>query len=78
MDHLDGYVWMRPPGGGLEWTARPGEVEPVAADAPEGDLPEELLRLGRRRQRAQPPGVALTRRTPTGRRIHAGRIVSGR
>ncbi|MCX5560285.1 hypothetical protein [Streptomyces sp. NBC_00038] len=44
MDHLDGYVWLRPPGGGMEWTARPGEVEPVAADAPEGDLPQGLLR----------------------------------
>ncbi|MFD6287150.1 hypothetical protein [Streptomyces sp. NPDC060205] len=43
-DHLDGYVWLRPPGGGMEWTARPGEVEPVDADAPEGDLPEGLLR----------------------------------
>ncbi|MGW5651099.1 hypothetical protein [Streptomyces humi] len=28
-DHLDGYVWLRPPGGGLEWTAMPGDVEPV-------------------------------------------------
>jgi hypothetical protein len=44
MDHLDGDVWLRPPGGGMEWTARPGEVEPVTADAAEGDQPERLLR----------------------------------
>ncbi len=29
MDHLGGYVWLRPEGGGLEWTARPCDVRPV-------------------------------------------------
>lgn len=43
MDHLDGYVWLRPAGGGLEWTARPGDVEPVAG-ATNGELPEAVLR----------------------------------
>ncbi|MCH0571408.1 hypothetical protein I3F60_19420 [Streptomyces sp. MUM 136J] len=31
MDHFDGLVWLRPPGGGMEWTARPDEVEPAAS-----------------------------------------------
>ncbi|MCM1976767.1 hypothetical protein [Streptomyces sp. G1] len=29
MDHQDGYVWLRPEGGGTEWTARPGDVKPL-------------------------------------------------
>ncbi|MBB4793465.1 hypothetical protein [Streptomyces nodosus] len=29
MDHLDGFVWLRPVGGGREWTARPGDVRPL-------------------------------------------------
>ncbi|MBQ1094002.1 hypothetical protein [Streptomyces sp. B93] len=28
MDHQDGLVWLRPEGGGTEWTARPEDVEP--------------------------------------------------
>ncbi|MEU2994009.1 hypothetical protein ABZ772_27505 [Streptomyces griseoincarnatus] len=43
MDHLDGLVWLRPEGGGTEWTARPDEVEP-AASVLGGDLPEDILR----------------------------------
>ncbi|MFF7900609.1 hypothetical protein ACFZCV_17710 [Streptomyces sp. NPDC007920] len=43
MDHLDGFVWLRPEGGGTEWTARPDEVEP-AASALGGELPEGILR----------------------------------
>ncbi|MFE2864966.1 hypothetical protein [Embleya sp. NPDC059259] len=31
MDHLTGQVWLRSPRGGLEWTARPREVVPIAA-----------------------------------------------
>lgn len=29
MDHQDGFVWLRPEGGGMEWTARPGDVQPL-------------------------------------------------
>lgn len=29
MDHQDGFVWLRPEGGGTEWTARPADVQPV-------------------------------------------------
>jgi hypothetical protein len=29
MDHQDGFVWLRPEGGGTEWTARPDDVQPV-------------------------------------------------
>ncbi|MFD7131365.1 hypothetical protein [Streptomyces sp. NPDC059894] len=29
MDHQDGFVWLRPEGGGTEWTARPGDVLPL-------------------------------------------------
>ncbi|MFI7299853.1 hypothetical protein [Streptomyces sp. NPDC050121] len=29
MDHLDGFVWLRPVGGGVEWTALPGDVQPL-------------------------------------------------
>ncbi|WP_189397081.1 hypothetical protein [Streptomyces sp. FBKL.4005] len=29
MDHLDGFVWLRPVGGGTEWTALPGDVRPM-------------------------------------------------
>jgi hypothetical protein len=29
MDHQDGLVWLRPEGGGTEWTARPGDVKPL-------------------------------------------------
>ncbi|MGW2977684.1 hypothetical protein [Streptomyces humidus] len=43
MDHLDGFVWLRPEGGGTEWTARPDEVEP-AASVLGGELPEGVLR----------------------------------
>lgn len=33
MDHQDGLVWLRPVGGGTEWTARPGDVrEPQARE----------------------------------------------
>ncbi|MBE4737237.1 hypothetical protein HW845_20545 [Streptomyces sp. ND05-3B] len=42
MDHLDGFVWLRPEGGGTEWTARPDEVE-QAASIPDGELPEGVL-----------------------------------
>ncbi|MFF7054203.1 hypothetical protein ACFY94_38180 [Streptomyces griseorubiginosus] len=43
MDHLDGFVWLRPEGGGTEWTARPDEVEP-AASVVGGELSEGILR----------------------------------
>ncbi|MFG3106132.1 hypothetical protein [Streptomyces tendae] len=29
MDHQDGLVWLRPEGGGTEWTAAPGDVRPM-------------------------------------------------
>lgn len=29
MDHQDGFVWLRPEGGGTEWTALPGDVRPL-------------------------------------------------
>ncbi len=29
MDHQDGVVWLRPEGGGTEWTARPRDVRPL-------------------------------------------------
>ncbi|MEU6378419.1 hypothetical protein [Streptomyces sp. NPDC046909] len=29
MDHQDGFVWLRPEGGGTEWTARPEDVQPL-------------------------------------------------
>ncbi|MFD5494281.1 MULTISPECIES: hypothetical protein [Streptomyces] len=29
MDHQDGFVWLRPEGGGTEWTALPGDVQPL-------------------------------------------------
>ena len=41
MDHLDGFVWLRPSGGGVEWTAHPGDVEPLAADGIEGYGPPD-------------------------------------
>ncbi|MGW7277009.1 hypothetical protein ACWGIV_01595 [Streptomyces sp. NPDC054844] len=43
MDHLEGYVWLRPQGGGVEWTAKPGEVEPAASVA-DGGVLEGVLR----------------------------------
>ncbi|TDC73780.1 hypothetical protein E1283_18120 [Streptomyces hainanensis] len=30
MAHECGRVWLRPLGGGCEWAARPGDVEPVS------------------------------------------------
>lgn len=44
MDHLDGWVWLRPPGGGREWTAQPGDVEPVEADGSLGGPNGTVLR----------------------------------
>lgn len=29
MDHQDGFVWLRPESGGTEWTALPGDVQPL-------------------------------------------------
>ncbi|MGW3949919.1 hypothetical protein ACWEKM_02860 [Streptomyces sp. NPDC004752] len=29
MDHQDGFVWLRPERGGTEWTAAPGDVQPL-------------------------------------------------
>jgi hypothetical protein len=43
MDHLEGQVWLRPEGGGVEWTAKPGEVEPAASVA-DGGVLEGVLR----------------------------------
>ncbi|MFD8865192.1 hypothetical protein ACFV1F_12630 [Streptomyces sp. NPDC059590] len=43
MDHIGEYVWLRPPGGGVEWTARPDEVEP-AGSVLDGELPGEILK----------------------------------
>ncbi|MGK5532750.1 hypothetical protein [Streptomyces sp. URMC 129] len=31
MAHLHGTIWLRPPGGGHEWTARPEDVTPLTA-----------------------------------------------
>ncbi|MDT0342027.1 hypothetical protein [Streptomyces litchfieldiae] len=31
MAHLYGAIWLRPPGGGQEWTARPEDITPVTA-----------------------------------------------
>ncbi|RKN38061.1 hypothetical protein D7294_25635 [Streptomyces hoynatensis] len=31
MAHLSGHIWLRPPGGGREWTAHPDDVTPVTA-----------------------------------------------
>ncbi|MFD5317921.1 hypothetical protein [Streptomyces sp. NPDC127098] len=31
MAHLYGTIWLRPPGGGQEWTARPEDVRPISA-----------------------------------------------
>ncbi|MFR9725661.1 hypothetical protein ACL02R_20170 [Streptomyces sp. MS19] len=31
MAHLSGHIWLRPPGGGREWTALPEDVQPVSA-----------------------------------------------
>lgn len=44
MDHLDGYVWLRPPSGGLEWTARPDDVEPATDAADHGSPHDTVLR----------------------------------
>ncbi|MGK7232620.1 hypothetical protein [Streptomyces hygroscopicus] len=43
MDHIGEYVWLRPPGGGVEWTARPDEAEPAGSGL-DGELPEEVLK----------------------------------
>ncbi|MER8013086.1 hypothetical protein ACIQ7S_09090 [Streptomyces griseoluteus] len=40
MDHQDGFVWLRPEGGGTEWTALPGDVQPLNAR----ERAEDLLR----------------------------------
>ncbi|MER6149623.1 hypothetical protein [Streptomyces hirsutus] len=29
MDHQDGFVWLRPEGGGTEWTVPPSDVQPL-------------------------------------------------
>ncbi|WP_206305947.1 hypothetical protein [Streptomyces sp. RFCAC02] len=31
MSYLSGHIWLRPPGGGREWTALPDEVRPISA-----------------------------------------------
>lgn len=55
MDHQDGYVWLRPEGGGTEWTARPGDVKPlnVREDA------EALMRARLARANARSRGEVL-------------------
>ncbi|MFH8623698.1 hypothetical protein ACH4A8_17605 [Streptomyces vietnamensis] len=38
MDHLDGSVWLRPVGGGTEWTAHPGDVQPLSGDSEQAEV----------------------------------------
>ncbi len=45
MAHLYGAVWLRPPGGGQEWTARPEDLTPVTASE---SLRSRVAELNRR------------------------------
>lgn len=47
MAHLFGAVWLRPPGGGQEWTARPEDVTPVTASESLSPRVAELNRRAR-------------------------------
>jgi hypothetical protein len=53
MDHLDGYVWLRPPGGGMEWTAQPGDVEPAAAEGAEDAVLRARVAVANARSRGE-------------------------
>lgn len=37
MDHQDGFVWLRPEGGGTEWTVLPADVRPLHARERSGE-----------------------------------------
>ncbi|GAA0915502.1 hypothetical protein [Streptomyces thermoalcalitolerans] len=54
MDHLDGFVWLRPVGGGTEWTALPGDVRPLDVRGQ-----EDLLRARVARANARSRGEVL-------------------
>ncbi|WP_053171485.1 hypothetical protein [Streptomyces sp. SBT349] len=47
MAHLHGTLWLRPPGGGQEWTARPQDVMPVSASESLSSRVAELNRRAR-------------------------------
>ncbi|MDT0445861.1 hypothetical protein [Streptomyces johnsoniae] len=47
MAHLYGTVWLRPPGGGQEWTARPEDLAPVTASESLSPRVAELNRRAR-------------------------------
>jgi hypothetical protein len=49
MAHLYGAIWLRPPGGGTEWTARPEDVTPVSASE---SLRGRVAELNRRARNA--------------------------
>ena len=55
MDHQDGYVWLRPEGGGTEWTARPGDVKPLNVR----ETAEALMRARLARANARSRGEVL-------------------
>ncbi|MEU8621760.1 hypothetical protein [Streptomyces sp. NPDC048623] len=38
MDHLDGDVWLRPVGGGTEWTAHPVDVQLLPGDSEQAEV----------------------------------------
>ncbi|WP_258534343.1 hypothetical protein [Streptomyces sp. PT12] len=47
MAHLHGTLWLRPPGGGQEWTARPQDVLPLSASESLSSRVAELNRRAR-------------------------------
>ncbi|MGQ5635446.1 MULTISPECIES: hypothetical protein [unclassified Streptomyces] len=53
MDHLDGYVWLRPQGGGTEWTAQPGDVEPAASEGAENAVLRARVAVANARSRGE-------------------------
>ncbi|MFF0589416.1 hypothetical protein ACFYWD_26000 [Streptomyces sp. NPDC003781] len=55
MDHQDGLVWLRPERGGTEWTAVPGEVQPLNVH----ERAEELMRTRLTRANARSGGEVL-------------------
>ena len=55
MDHQDGFVWLRPEGGGTEWTALPAHVRPLHV----GERAEPLLRARVARANARSRGEVL-------------------
>ncbi|MFE2277821.1 hypothetical protein ACFXAE_11315 [Streptomyces sp. NPDC059454] len=55
MDHQDGFVWLRPEGGGTEWTALPADVRPLHVL----ERAEPLLRARIARANARSRGEVL-------------------